>query len=140
MDIPAFSIFSAISEIFVTIGVLYAIITTLQGKPFPKVLLGCVILFEFCVNVTYMASMAAKADRGAELSQGMKLFFAGHGTLSLLMFLALAVLYFISLVDVAKGREPWFRRHRTGTYVLIAFWMVSVLTGEAIFVMRYLMA
>ena len=40
MDIPAFSIFSAISEIFVTIGVLYAIFTTLAGKPFPKVLLG----------------------------------------------------------------------------------------------------
>lgn len=140
MDIPAFSIFSAISEIFVTIGVLYAIFTTLAGKPFPKVLLGSVILFEFCVNVTYMASMAAKADRGNELSPAMKLFFAGHGTLSLLMFIALAVLYFISLVDVAKGREPWFRRHRTGSYVLVAFWMVSVLTGEAIFVMRYLMA
>lgn len=140
MDIPAFSIFSAISEVFVTIAVLYAIIVTMQGKPFPKVLLGAVILFEFCVNVTYMASMAAKADRGSELSTGMKLFFAGHGTLSLLMFLTLAALYFISLVDVAKGRDAWFRRHRMGSYVLILFWMISVITGEIIFVMRYLVA
>ncbi len=138
MGIPTFSIFSAISEIFVTIGVLYGMITTMRGNKFPKILMGGVIGFEACVNVVYMATMAAKADRGSELTPAMKLFFAGHGTLSLVMFLVLAVLYLISLADVAQGRDAWFRRHPTGTIVLIAFWMVSVLTGEAIFYMRYL--
>lgn len=138
MDIPPFSIFSAISEIFVTIGVLYSLWITMRGQPMPKVLLGGVIAFEFCVNVVYMAMMAARADKSSDLSTGMKLFFAGHGTLSLLMFLVLAVLYLVSLADLAKGRDAWFRRHVTGTYVLIAFWMVSVGTGEVIFYLRYL--
>lgn len=138
MNIPPFSIFSAISEVFVTIGVLFAIFSTLRGKPFPKVLLGVVIAFEFCVNVVYMAMRAAQADKSSELSTGMKLFFAGHGTLSLLMFLTLAVLYLISLMNEAKGQENWFRRHRLGSYVLVFFWMVSVISGEAIFYLRYL--
>jgi hypothetical protein len=54
------------------------------------------------------------------------------------MFLTLAILYLVSLMDLAKGRDAWFRRHPTGTIVLIAFWMLSVGTGEAIFYMRYL--
>ncbi len=137
-SIPTFSIFSAISEVFVTIGVLYAITTTLRNRPFPKALLGGVLIFELCVNVVYMATRASAADKGHELSAGMKLFFAAHGTLSLLMFLFLGVVYLLSLADEANKRENWFRRHRMGSYVLIFFWMVSVISGEAIFVMNYL--
>lgn len=139
-DIPLFSIFSAISEVFVTIGVLYSVITTMRGNPMPKVLLGVVVTFEACVNVVYMAIQAGKADRASDLSAGMKLFFAAHGTLSLVMFLTLAILYLISLADLAKGRDAWFRRNPVGTWVLVAFWMLSVGTGEVIFYMRYIAA
>ena len=138
MSIPPFSIFSAISEIFVTIAVLYSIITCLKGNRLPKKLLGGVLIFEFCVNVVYMASRAAQADKSTELSAGMKAFFAGHGTLSLLMFLSLVVAYLLALADESKGRENWFYRNRGFSYVLIFFWMVSVLSGHAIFVMTYL--
>ena len=55
MNIPAFSIFSAISEIFVTIGVLYAIITGIRSGKIPKWIMGGVLLFELCVNIVYMA-------------------------------------------------------------------------------------
>ena len=137
-SIPTFSIFSAISEVFVTIAVLYSIFQTLSGRPLPKALLGIVLVFELCVNVVYMATRASQADQSNELSTGMKIFFAGHGTLSLIMFLVLAVVYLISLGNEAKGEENWFRRHRTGAYILVAFWMISVVTGEAIFAMRYL--
>lgn len=137
MDIPAFSIFSAISEVFVTIGVLYGISAALRGKKFPKAMMGAVLIFELCVNVVYMATRASQADKSAELSAGMKAFFAGHGILSLLMFLAIAAVYLLALADESNGRENWFRRHRGASYVLIFFWMVSVLSGEAIFFMRY---
>ncbi|MBK6683018.1 MAG: hypothetical protein IPG45_00970 [Deltaproteobacteria bacterium] len=138
MNIPTFSIFSAISEVFVTIGVLYAIITTLRGKPFPKVALGIVLAFELCVNVVYMAGRASQADKSAEISHGMKLFYAFHGTLSLLMFVTLAAVYLLSLWDESSGRQTWFARHRTGSYVMIFFWMVSVISGEVIFYLAHL--
>jgi hypothetical protein len=138
MDIPTFSIFSAVSEVFVTIGVLYAMIATLRGKKFPKAMMGLVLIFELCVNVVYMAGRASHADESTELSTAAKLFFAGHGILSLLMFLAIAVVYLLALADESNGRENWFRRNRTASYVLIFFWMVSVLSGEAIFFMQYI--
>lgn len=138
MEIPTFSIFSAISEVFVTIGVLYCIFKALGGGKFPRLLMGGILAFELLVNVVYMVSRASAADKSEELSAGMKLFYAGHGTLSLVMFLTLGAVYLVSLSNESDGKENWFRRHRMGTYVLVAFWMVSVLTGEAIFYMRYL--
>jgi hypothetical protein len=137
MNIPSFSIFSAVSEVFVTIGVLYGIVTTMRGKKFPKAMMGVVLIFELCINVVYMATMASRADKSSDLSTSLKLFFAGHGILSLLMFLVIAVVYLLALADESNGRENWFRRNRTASYVLIFFWMVSVLSGEAIFFMRY---
>ena len=139
MNIPPFSIFSAVSEIFVTIGVLYAIIRAVRGHGLARWLLGGTLLFEASVNIIYMAGRAAQADSGTELSTGMKLFYAGHGTLSLLMFLVLAIIYMWSLYGESKKQDNWFYRHKTWSWVLVFFWMVSVTTGEAIFVMRYLM-
>lgn len=138
MNIPTFSIFSAVSEVFVTIGVLYAIISVLRGKPLPKVALGIVLAFELCVNVVYMAGRASHADKSTEISQGMKLFYAFHGTLSLLMFVVLAAVYLLSLWDESSGRQNWFARHRVGSYVMIFFWMVSVISGELIFYLAHL--
>lgn len=138
MNIPAFSIFSAISEVFVTIAVLYGVLTVLKGGRFQKGLLGGTLLFELCVNVVYMARRASHADTSGELTQLMKLFYATHGILSLFMFIGLAVIYVLSLVDESNGREVWFRRHRKGTWIFVFFWMVSVLSGEAIFVLTYL--
>lgn len=135
--VPAFSIFSAISEVFVTIAVLYAVISNMNGKRLNWQLLGAVLAFELCVNVVYMAGRAAKADSDSTLSTGMKLFFAGHGILSLAMFLGIVVLFIFAVMDHKSGRPTWFQRHRAGTWVFVFFWMVSVLTGEAIFFMRF---
>lgn len=135
--VPAFSIFSAISEVFVTIAVLYAVISNMKGRPLNWKLLGAVLAFELCVNVVYMAGRAAKADTDSTLTTGMKLFFAGHGILSLAMFLGIVVLFIFAVIDIKSGRASWFQRHKTGTWVFVFFWMVSVLSGEAIFFMRF---
>lgn len=137
MSVPAFSIFSAISEVFVTIAVLYAVLSNLYGKPLRWPLLGAVIAFELCVNVVYMAGKAADADADSTLSTGMKLFFAGHGILSLAMFLGLAVLFILAVIDVKSGRPSWFQRHPVGTWTFVFFWMVSVISGETIFFLHY---
>lgn len=138
MEIPLFSWFSAISEMFVTLGVLYGIITCLRGNPLPKKLLGAVLIFEFTINVVYMAKMAGKADSSSELSAAMKAFFAAHGILSLLMFIAIAATYLLALADEMKGRPNWFYRNKVWSYVLIFFWILSVGSGEVMFYLRYL--
>ena len=69
-NVPGLFDFSAISEIFVTIGVLYGIISSLQGKKFPKAMMGGVLAFELCVNVVYMATRASAADRAPTCLRG----------------------------------------------------------------------
>jgi uncharacterized membrane protein YozB (DUF420 family) len=135
--VPLFSIGSALSEIFVTCGVLYSIITNLRGKPLPWKLLGGVLTFEVVVNVIYMAKMAARADKSSEISTGMKIFFAAHGMLSLIMILLLVVLFILSFIDIKNGREAWFARHKGFSWAMIVVWFLSVGSGEVIFLMRY---
>jgi len=138
MNIPAFSIFSAGSEVFVTIIVLYAVIGNLRGRPLRWKLLGVCLLFELCVNIMYMVHRAAAADTATELSNTMKVVFAAHGMLSLLMFVGLMLLYLISVFDHKSGHRTWFQRHVNGTWSFIVLWLISVGSGEAIFVWRYL--
>lgn len=129
--------FSAVSEVVVTASLLYCMITNLGGKPLRTVLMGCTLAFEVCVNVVYMLTRAAEADKSSEFSTGMKIFFAVHGTLSLVMLLALIVTYVLSVVDLKDGRQTWFVRHAGWSWFLITVWMLSIGSGEVIFFTRY---
>ena len=136
-SIPPFSMFSSLSEIVVTASLLYCIISNLRGKPLKTVLMGCTLAFEICVNVVYMLMRAAEADQSTELSTGMKIYFALHGTLSLLMLLALIVTYVLSVIDLKDGRPTWFQRRAGFSWVLIGTWLLSIGSGEVIFLLRY---
>src|SRR5262245_66216226 len=96
MHPPLFSVFSAVSELFVTAGVFYVLWRNWNRQPFPLAMFLSVALFEAFVNVLYMANRTAQAASGAvTLPMGMKLAFAGHGLLSLggyVTFVILAVL------------------------------------------------
>jgi uncharacterized membrane protein YozB (DUF420 family) len=142
MDIPPFSIFSAISELFVTAGVFYVIRRNWTRRPFPFALFLTVALFEALVNVMYMANRSAAAAAAAPghaeaLSTGMKIFYASHGLVSLGAFLVFVVLGTLAHQEQRQGRW-FFRDHATLTRVFIVVWTISILSGEAIFVFRYL--
>ena len=64
MNAPPFSIFSAVSELFVTAGVLFVIRRNWTRRPFPFALFLGVALFEGLVNVLYMANRASEASAG----------------------------------------------------------------------------
>ena len=54
MEIPAFSIFSAITELFVSIAILYVIISNMHGRPLAWQLLIATLAFETIFNISYM--------------------------------------------------------------------------------------
>lgn len=139
MNIPAFSLFSAISELIVTAAVLYTIVGNLRGRPFQWRLLGLVLAFELCVNIVYMSIRAAHADTTAELTRLMTALYAAHGIMSLLMFVGLLLVFMLAVIDEKSGRATWFRRHAALTYSFLLLWMISVASGEVIFVLRYLL-
>lgn len=138
MNIPPFSLFSAVSELFVTAGVLYLVWANWNRRTFPGVLFLGVALFEALVNVLYMANRAAQASTGAEtISSGLKLFYAGHGILSLLAYIVFVILGVFAFQEQKAGR--WFFRERPAlTAVFLVVWVVSIVSGEVLFALRYL--
>jgi hypothetical protein len=140
MQIPAFSLFSAISELFVTAGVFYVLRRNWTQQTFPFALFLTVSLFEALVNVMYMAnrSAAATAPGATEtLSTGMKLAYAGHGLLSLVAYLLFVVLGVLAYQEQKAGR--WFFRERPAlTWTFLVLWVISIGSGELIFTLRYL--
>ena len=140
MHIPPFSIFSAVSELFVTAGVLFVVRRNWTQRPFPFALFLAVSLFEALVNVMYMASRsaAATAPNATEaLSTGMKIAYAGHGLLSLVAYLIFVVLGVLAYQEQKAGR--WFFRDRPAlTWSFLVLWVVSIGSGETIFALHYL--
>ena len=140
MNIPPFSLFSAISELLVTAGVFFVIRRNWTRRPFPFALFLTVALFEALVNVMYMAnrSAAAAAPGAAEtLSTAMKIGYAAHGLLSLIAYLVFVVLGVLAHQEQRGGRW-FFREHATLTWVFLVVWTISIASGETIFVLRYL--
>jgi hypothetical protein len=143
MHIPAFSWFSAISELFVTAGVLFVVRRNWTRRPFPFALFLTVALFEGLINVMYMAKRSAEASAPAvaaaasALSPGMKIAFALHGMLSLLAYLVFVVLGVFAHQE--QQRQRWFfRDHPALTWSFLVLWVVSIGSGEVLFALRYL--
>lgn len=131
MENFSFSTFSAIAEIFVTIGVLYLVYQSVKARPFNGKLALGIVLFEFFVNMLYMIS---RMDHHASVDYPIwfKILAAVHGSLSLLVFIAFAVYAAIAYADSKKGKF-FFKEHPIQTKVFVFFWMVSVLSGEVLY-------
>ena len=138
MHIPGFSIFSAVSELLVTAGVVYVIARNWSRRPFPLGLFLAVAVFEALVNVLYMANRTARVASGADvISTGMKIAFAAHGLLSLLAYVVFVVLGIIAWQEQRAGRW-FFREHAIVTWTFLTVWAISVGSGEVLFALRYL--
>ncbi len=139
MHIPPFSIFSAISELLVTAGVLYVILRNRSARRFSFPIFLTVVLFEGLVNVLYMSQRASQASSGAApMAPGLRLFFALHGVVSLLAFIVFVILGVFAHQDQKRG--VYFFRDRPGvTWTFLVVWIVSIVSGEAIFAVRYLL-
>jgi hypothetical protein len=139
VNVPAFSVFSAVSELVVTAGVLIVVRRNWTRRKFPFALFLAVALFEALVNVAYMAGRTARAASGADVvSPGLRLAFALHGMISLLAYLWFVVLGVMASVQQQADRY-WFREHRVHTILFLIVWTVSIVSGETMFVLRYLL-
>jgi uncharacterized membrane protein YdfJ with MMPL/SSD domain len=133
---PTFSTFSAIAEIFVTIGVLYVVFKNYAGQGFPWKLATGVIVFEFSVNMMYMIFRMRETSASGEPSPYAP-FMAIHGSLSLLVFILLAVFSYLAYNAMKRDRH-FFREHPAITWSFVALWMLSVGSGEVLYYLNYL--
>ena len=141
MHIPPFSIFSALSELLVTAGVFFVVRRNWTRRTYPFAVFLGVALFEGMVNVMYMANRASEASMPhaatPALPLAMKLAFAAHGLLSLVAYLVFVVLGVFAHQEQQSQR--WFFRERPAlTWTFLTVWTISIVSGEVIFALRYL--
>lgn len=136
--IPAYSVFSATSELLVTAAVFYVLWRAYARGDFRKGLLAVVLSFEALVNISYMAYRIVSPATPAEAMPGwLTATAAMHGILSLAMFLALLFFAAMAWRDDARG-ENFFRDHKGTTWTFVGLWTVSIVSGEFLFVATYL--
>lgn len=136
--IPAYSVFSASSELLVTAAVFYVLWRAYARDDFRKGLLVVVLSFEALVNISYMAYRIVSPATPAEDMPGWLTATAAlHGILSLAMFLALLFFAAMAWRDDARG-ENFFREHKGTTWGFVGLWTLSIVSGEFLFVATYL--
>jgi hypothetical protein len=135
MTPPFFSTFSAIAEVFVTAAVFYVVVRNFKGHGFAWKVAGGVAIFEFCVNMLYM--ITRMQDHSVEKVSGiMAAFAAGHGMLSLLVYILFVVFSFLAFRAI-KRREFFFQSNPAVTYSFLVLWTSSVVTGWALYYINY---
>jgi len=130
-----FSAFAAISELFVTTGVLAVVIHNFRRKGYLWKLAVGVLCFEFFVNMLYMIVRMQKQAQPAEFKAYGSTFVAlaaAHGSLSLLVFIFFAICTFLARAEFKKGKF-FYREHARLTYAFLFLWMLSVGSGELMF-------
>ncbi len=129
-----FSTFAAISELFVTTAVLTVIISNLRGHPLRWKLLWGTLAFELFINVSYMVSRTVVIAQNdpAPLSSWIGVLGALHGILSLVMFVGLIILALLATRTLRRG-EAFFQKHQALSLVFIVLWLISVGSGEVIY-------
>lgn len=135
MEAPAFSTFSAIAEFFVTLAVFYVVIRNFKGLGFAWQLAAVVAVFEFSVNMLYMI-IRMREQSGTHATGFMAAFSAGHGLLSLLVYISFVVFCFLAY-RAFKRREFFFQQNPGVTYSFLTLWTVSVTTGWALYYLHY---
>jgi len=138
MSAPFFSTFSAVSELFVTASVFYIIISNYRGKPFAWKFATAVIVFEFSVNMLYMIIRMQEVPAESGVGSPYALAAAFHGSMSLLMFILLVIFTFLARSADKRG-EFYFAERPKLTFVLLGLWTISVLSGEGLYAVNYLL-
>ncbi len=136
--IPAFSIFSASSELLVTAAVFYVLWRAYFHGDLRWGLLWVTLGFEAAVNITYMAyRIAVPSHAAADAPAWMTAVQGAHGILSLVMFIGLILLAGMARAVHRDGRN-FFRESPALTLSFVVLWIASVASGEFIFVATYL--
>lgn len=137
---PLLSTVSAVTEIFVTAAVFWFFGQALFQARYRWIPIALAVAYETAFNISYMVARIFTHQEGSTHVHDawVTWFVALHGTLSLAMFLGLVAFVAWAWVRVRRGDAHPLGRHRGLSWTFLAFWTVSVLTGEAIYAFYWL--
>jgi phosphatidylglycerophosphate synthase len=131
----SFSTFTAISELFVTAGVLYLVWQNYNRRGFNSRFALLLISFEFMVNMLYMTMRMGQHSQSPDSDPTFVAIAATHGIFSLLTFILLVIYATLAHSEIKKSRY-FFADHPIQTKVFLVLWFISVGSGEILYFMK----
>lgn len=135
MNIPLYSTITLFAEIVISTIIFYTFYQSYMHNKFPVRLAGFALLYEIIFNISYMASRVPSHTEKIEIPWHIALAIF-HGTLSLVMFLALIVFFILAWRKYRKGIN-YFKIHTIMTILFLVFWSLSVLSGILFYFVEY---
>lgn len=136
--VPWFSAFSAFTELLVTAAIFYVLWMAVYRDEFKAGVLGVALAYEVIFNISYMTSRLFTHTDTGHHADWMVALLAGHGILSLVMFLGLVALGGVAYVKHRREGRNLFAERVGLTGVFVVLWTISILSGEAIFFLEYI--
>lgn len=138
MHAPLFSTITLCTELIISSIIYYTLFQGYKHNKFPTMLAGVALLYEIIFNITYMASRVPSQQKAAHAASPFLIGLAIiHGTLSLLMFLALVVFFIFAWSRYRKGHN-YFASHKILTWTFLVFWTFSIVSGVLFYFVEYI--
>lgn len=138
MHAPLYSTITLFAELIISTIIYYTLYQGYKHNRFPTKLAGFALLYEIIFNISYMASRVPSQQHAAKVASLFLIILAIiHGTLSLLMFIALVIFFIFAWKSYRKG-DNFFATHKTMTWLFLIFWTFSIVSGVLFYFVEYL--
>jgi len=128
MPIPIASTITLIMELIIASIIFFIIFKGFAKNIFLKKLSYFAIGYEIIFNVSYMLYRTIASQPSTQLSNSLKIFAALHGSLSLIILVAVIWLFLKAGKAYAKNIN-YFKVHKIQTFLFILCWVISILSG-----------
>lgn len=139
MHAPIFSSITFVAELLVSVVVYYSLYQGYKHNRFPTKLAFAALLYEILFNISYMVSRIGASEKASPFEPVLIVVLAIlHGTLSLVMFVALIVFFIVAWRQYRKGNN-FFAMHKKLTGIFAVFWTISILSGIFFYILLYVL-
>jgi hypothetical protein len=136
MHPPLISTMTLVAELFIFGSISYVFYKGYEGRIFPFGLAYFAIAYEVVFNIGYMAYRSVGLKQTSALSEKLRRLGMAHGILSLIVFIALVIFLALAIKNYKKGMN-YFKVHSSLTFLLLAFWVISLSSGILLYIKAY---
>lgn len=133
---PLLSTITLIAELFIFGAISYIFYKGYEGRLFPFGLAYFAIAYEVVFNISYMVYRSVGLKQVSALSENLRELGMVHGILSLIVFIALVIFLSLAIKNYEKGIN-YFKVHSSLTFLLLAFWVISLSSGILLYIKTY---
>jgi len=138
MVAPLQSTVSLITEIIISSLIIFIFYNGYKNNKFYFKLTIFTIFYEILFNISYMVYRVIEHSQSVNNDSTFEIILAiFHGTLSLIMFIALLVFLIFAFVNYKKGIN-YFRKHKKLTIAFLTLWLMAVFSGILFYFIEYL--